>query len=125
MPPCKDMDDLTIDLRSANDIPGETCRILPPCPVTSDFEIDLRSQNFEPGVNCRQSRLLNDDFQIALDELPDFDPETFTDFLEVDRADLQVLDDLPAPLTTPSTPILQKVFILEPQIIKTCKYDLF
>ena len=66
-------------------------RALPPCPLSINH-----GEKAIPGVNCHLE-LLNEDFQIDVEELPDFDPEQFS--LELEES------EVPAPLTTPSTPI--------------------
>ena len=58
-----------------------------------------------------------EDFEIDINELPDFDPEDFFSLEESERKG----DNL-TPLTTPSTPplLFQRVPILEPVLIKSC-----
>jgi len=74
-----------------------------------------------PTKDHRQIKILIDDedFQINLEELPDFNPEAFPDLVEAERSHELV----PAPLTTPKSTFVQKVVVvLEPAVVlvKSC-----
>jgi len=71
--------------------------------------------------------LENENFRVDLSELPDFSPDYY-----LEESARGSFDNVPVPLTTPSTPILDsapiprvqeltRVFVLEPVIVKSCQ----
>ena len=124
------------------DIPGETC--YNPCPEGYNLPTPENPLTLPPRTSSTPAtptttlgynyptpenpltlperldgtpEYLDDDFQIDVNELPDFDPEDFEIAEEARAADL-------TPLTTPAAPLapiqFQKVPILEPVLIKSC-----
>ena len=92
----------------------------PSTPTTSEgynYDIPENPLNLprRPNELVDPPVFLGSDFQININELPDFDPENFRILEESERTALDL-----TPLTTPSTPIFQRVPILEPVLIKSC-----
>lgn len=105
-----------IDLRNQNTeqlIPGVTCRELPPCPVPVSLDLRLGGETPIPGLTCVQVNFLDEDFEVDLRELPDY--ETFEETRRTDE-DVDVNGDInrlvvnvppPLPQTTPPTIVVE------------------
>jgi len=127
LPPCPISEE-------TNSVPGLTCRILPLCPILDLTEYEDSNEYFIPGVTCQPRPdifgLENENFRVDLSELPDFSPDYYLE--ESARGSFDgSFDNVPVPLTTPSTPIKDSVpipevqqfarlFVLEPVIVRSC-----